>query len=62
MECDKHLKISMRGTFNPLTEFQRYFPEFKEKEAALARNPFPTSLDVSDIPDELQNQFLVFPD
>ena len=52
----------MRGTFNPLTEFQRYFPEFKEKEAALARNPFPTSLDVSDIPDELQNQFLVFPD
>ena len=38
-------------------EFQHYFPELKEQEATLARNPFSNSLDVSDVSDEMQEQF-----
>ena len=37
--------------------FKQYFPELKEQEAAFVRNPFSTALNVSDIPDELQDQF-----
>ncbi|KAG8236651.1 hypothetical protein J437_LFUL014497, partial [Ladona fulva] len=40
------------------SEIQRYFPEFSEQEAVLVRNPFHVSLDVSDIPDEVQDEFL----
>ena len=39
-------------------EFQHYFPELKEEEAILAQNPFSNSLDVSDIPDEMQEPFI----
>ena len=39
-------------------EFQHYFPELKEEEAILPRNPFSKSLDVSDIPDKMQEQFI----
>ena len=35
-------------------EFQHCFPELKEEEAILAQNLFSTSLNVSDIPDEMQ--------
>ena len=38
-------------------EIKRYFPELKENEAAVVRNPFSSALDVADIPDELQDQF-----
>ena len=39
-------------------EFQHYFPELKKQEATLARNPFSNSLDVSDVLDEMQEQFI----
>ena len=39
-------------------EFQHCFPELKEEEAILVRNPFSNSSDVSDIPDEMQEQFI----
>ena len=39
-------------------EFEHYFPELKEEEAILARNPCSNSLDVSDILDEMQEQFI----
>ena len=41
----------------PYSWFKQYFPELKEKEAAVVRNPFSTALDVSDILDELPDQF-----
>ena len=41
----------------PYSWFKQYFPELKEKEAAVVRNPFSTALDVSDILDELLDQF-----
>jgi len=40
------------------SEFHHYFPELKEQEATLSRNPFSNSLDVCDIPDEIQEQFI----
>jgi hypothetical protein len=40
------------------TEMQRYFPELSEDEAAVVRNPFHVSLDVADVPDEVQDEFL----
>ena len=40
------------------SEFQHCFPELKKQEATLARNPFSNSLDVSDIPDKMQEQFI----
>ena len=39
------------------TGFKKYFPELKEKEAAFVRSQFSTALDVSDILNELQDQF-----
>ena len=42
------------------SEFQHCFPELKKQEATLARNPFSNSLDVSDIPDKMQEQFIEF--
>ena len=41
----------------PYSWFKQYFPELKEKEAAVVRNPFSTAEDVSDILDELQDKF-----
>ena len=37
--------------------FKQFFPELKEKEAPVVRNPFSTALVVSDILDELQDHF-----
>jgi hypothetical protein len=37
---------------------QRYFPELSEDEAAVVRNLFHASLDVADVPDEVQDEFL----
>ena len=37
--------------------FKQYFPGLKEKEAAFVQNQFSTALDVSDILEELQDQF-----
>ena len=39
-------------------EFQHYFFELKEQEATLARNLFSNCLDVSNIPDEMKEQFI----
>ena len=39
-------------------EFQHWFPELKEEEAFLVRKPVSNSLDVSDIPNEMQEQFI----
>ena len=39
------------------TVLKQYFPELKEQEAAFVWNPFLTALNVSDIPDKLQDQF-----
>ena len=41
------------------SEFEHYFPEVKEQEATLAKNPFSNFLKVTDIPDEIQEQFFV---
>ena len=40
------------------SEFQHCFPELKQQEAVLARNPFSNSLHVNDVPDEIQEQFI----
>ena len=39
------------------TEFKQYFPELKQQKAAFVGNLLLTTLDVNDIPDELQDQF-----
>ncbi|XP_076056323.1 zinc finger BED domain-containing protein 5-like [Oratosquilla oratoria] len=39
-------------------EVERYFPELSQEQEALVRNPFSTELDVSSIPDEIQDEFL----
>ena len=39
------------------TVLKQYFPELKEQEAAFVWNLFLTALNVSDIPDVLQDQF-----
>ena len=57
-ELDERLKTSITQHLQSLeTVFKRYFPKLQEKEAAFARNQFSTALDVSDILDELQDQF-----
>ena len=57
-QLDERLKTSITQHLQSLeTEFKRYFPELKEQEVAFVRNPFSTALDVSDILDELQDQF-----
>ena len=48
---------AIQKLLHPYSWFKQYFPELKEKEAAVVRNPFSTALDVSDILDELQDQF-----
>ena len=54
-KIDEQLKTLIIEYFQSMEyEFQHYFPELKEEEAILARNPFSNSLDVSDIPDEMQ--------
>ena len=58
-KIDKQLKALIIEHLQSMEyEFQHYFPELKEEEAILARNSFSTSLNVSDIPDEMQEQFI----
>ena len=39
-------------------EVERYFPELSQEQEALVRNPFCMELDVSSIPDDIQDEFL----
>ncbi|KAG7167071.1 Zinc finger BED domain-containing protein 5-like 6, partial [Homarus americanus] len=58
-ELDQFLKEEIAGHLESLEkEFQRYFPELTGEEEALVRNPFSATLDVSSIPDEVQDEFL----
>lgn len=58
-ELDDNLKEEITGHLESLEkEFQRYFPELTEEEAALTRNPFSASLNVASIPDEIQDEFI----
>ena len=60
-KIDKQLKALFIKHLQSIEyEFQHYFLELKEEEAILARNPFSTSLNVSDIPYEMQEQFIDF--
>ena len=61
-KIDEQLKTLMIEHLQSMEyEFQHYFSELKEEEEAiLARNPFSNSLDVSDIPEEMQEQFIEF--
>ena len=57
-ELDERLNTSTTQHLQPLkTVLKRYFPELKEQDVAFVRNPFSTTLNVSDIPDELRDQF-----
>ena len=57
-DLDERLKTSITQHLQSLeTVFQQYFLELKEKEAAIVRNQFSSALDISDILDELQEQF-----
>ena len=61
-ESDESLKISTVDHLQSLEiEFQRYFPELKQEEAVLMRNPFSISLVIVNILDELQDQFCNLP-
>ena len=40
------------------SEIKRYFTELSEQEAAVVRNLFHVSLNVADVPDEVQEEFL----
>lgn len=58
-ELDQFLKDEITGHLESLEEeFQQYFPELTEEEEALVRNPFSATLDISSIPDEVQDEFL----
>ena len=50
-EIDDHLQSLER-------EIQRYFPELSEQETAVVRNPFHASLNVANVPDEVQDEFI----
>ena len=57
-QLDERLKTSITPHLQSLeTKFKRYFPELKEQEVAFVRNPFSTALEVSNIPNELLDQF-----
>ncbi|XP_042227367.1 zinc finger BED domain-containing protein 5-like [Homarus americanus] len=40
------------------SELKRYFPEFEEEDGKLVRNPFSGTLDITAIPDDVQDEFL----
>ena len=57
-ELDERLNTLTRQHLQSLkTALKQYFPELKEQEAAFVWNLFLTALNVSDIPDVLQDQF-----
>ena len=60
-KIDEQLKTLMIEHVQSMEyEFQHNFSELIEEEAILARNPFSNSLDVSDITEEMQKQFIEF--
>ena len=55
---DEQLKTSIVKHLQSMeSEFQHYFPELKKQEATLGKNPYSNSLQVTDIPYEMQDQF-----
>ena len=59
-ELDERLKTAMSQHLQSLeTVFKRYFFELKENETAFVRNQFSTALDVNDILDEYQTNFMI---
>ena len=57
-ELDEQLKISIVKHLQSMeSEFKHYFPELKEQKASLAKNQFSNSLQITDIPDKMQDQF-----
>ena len=55
---DEQLKTSIVKHLQSMeSEFQHYFPELKEQEATLGKNSYSNSLQVTDIPYEMQDQF-----
>ena len=55
-ELDEQLKISIVKHLQSMeSEFKHYFSELKEQETTLAKNQFSNSLQVTDIPDEMQD-------
>ena len=59
IQLDEFLKDEITEHLQCLEkEFQRYFPELTEGQEALVRNPFYSAFDVSNIPDEIQDEFL----
>ncbi|KAG7159113.1 Zinc finger BED domain-containing protein 5-like 16 [Homarus americanus] len=57
--AEKDLEFFKRHELQSLEKkFQRYFPELTGEEEALVRHPFSATLDVSSIPDEVQDEFL----
>ncbi len=41
------------------SEIDMYFPKFQEEEVKLVRNPFSGTLDVTAIPSDVQEEFIV---
>ncbi|XP_076039422.1 zinc finger BED domain-containing protein 5-like [Oratosquilla oratoria] len=59
VQLDQFLKDEITEHLQSLEkEVERYFPELSQEQEALVRNPFSTELDVSSIPDEIQDEFL----
>ena len=57
-ELDEQLKASIVKHLKFMeSEFEHYLPKLKEQEATLAKNQFSNSLQVTDIPNEMQDQF-----
>lgn len=58
-EIETELKTEIIAHLDSLDEqFERYFPELTQEEAALVRNPFSPSLDVASLPDRIQDEYL----
>ncbi|XP_068212635.1 zinc finger BED domain-containing protein 5-like [Palaemon carinicauda] len=59
IQLDQFLKDEITKHLQSLEkEVKRYFPELSQEQEALVRNPFCTELDVSSIPDEIQDEYL----
>ena len=57
-EINVTLKEAVTGHLESFeNELQHYFPELKEEETTLTRNPFSASLDVASILDDLKDKF-----
>ncbi|XP_068227879.1 zinc finger BED domain-containing protein 5-like [Palaemon carinicauda] len=59
IQLDQFLKDEITEHLQSLEkEVERYFPELSQEQEALVRNPFCTELDISSIPDEIQDEYL----